>query len=98
MVKSALALVLTAALAAGAAPRAQAAAPSVDAAMPPFPSDSGDAAAMVWLRKNTDLGVGRHVVFGRDNVLVVLDDEVSTRAPSVHRVSYRQEAVKIEFV
>jgi hypothetical protein len=71
---------------------------AADAAMPSFPAATDDGAAMVWLRKNTSLGVGRFVVFNPDNVLVVLTDEVSTRAPNIHRVSFRQEAIKLDFV
>ena len=53
---------------------------------------------MIWLKDNTDLGVGRFVAFSPDNVLVVLTDEVSTRSPNIHRVGFRQEATRLDFV
>jgi len=67
-------------------------------AMPPFPNRTDAASTMVWLKEHTTLGVGQHVVFGPDNVLVVVKDEVSTRQPFLHQVEFRQEAIRIDFV
>jgi hypothetical protein len=86
------------ALAAASLASAALAAAASESPTPPFPTGNDEGAAMIWLRNNTSLGVGRFVAFGPDNVLVVLTDEVSTKTPNIHRVSFRQEATKVDFV
>ncbi|HTK35733.1 MAG TPA: SPOR domain-containing protein [Caulobacteraceae bacterium] len=95
MVKLVRVAVLVALLAGSPAARASA---GPDLGMPPFPTATDDGSAMLWLKNHTSLGVGSFVAFGADNVLVVLTDEVSTRSPTIHRISFRQEAIKVEFV
>ena len=73
------------------------AAPASDPATPPFPAGPGEAATMLWLKQHTSLGVGRHVVFGPDNVVVVTADEPGA-TPALHEVAFRQEATRIDFV
>lgn len=85
-----------AALLAGAGPAI--AAPEPEPIMPPFPTARDDVSVMLWLRRNTSLGVGRSVVFGPDNVLVIVDDAIDAAAADVHRVSFRQEATLVDFV
>ena len=72
--------------------------PAADTTMPPFPTSHEDAAVILWLHRNTTLGEGRSVVFGPDNVLVLNLDEVDPKAPAVHHVDFRQEAVRVDFV
>ena len=86
---------LLTALAAAAPALAAAPAPNTT---PPFPTVREDLAVMLWLRQNTSLRAGEAVVFGRDNVLVVASDERDGANPQVHRVTFRQEAIGIEFV
>jgi hypothetical protein len=66
--------------------------------MPAFPASDADAAKIVWLRQNTSLPIGQSVVFGDDNVLVVVSDSTDPAQPSVHRVTFRQEATGLDFV
>ena len=95
MVKPVCVVAVIALICGSLAARAEAAA---DSAMPPFPTANDEGSSMVWLKDHTNLGVGRFVAFSPDNILVVLTDEVSTRAPTVHRISFRQEAVRLDFV
>jgi hypothetical protein len=76
---------------------AQAAAPPANET-PAFSTARDDVSVMLWLRRNTSLGAGQSVVFSDDNVLVVMSDVIDGVRPSVHRVSFRQEATKIDFV
>ena len=86
--------VVLAALVAGTAPGWAAAPPE----MPPFSAARDDVSVMLWLRRNTSLRLGQAVVFSPDNVLVVSSDTVDAAAPSIHQVSFRQEATQVDFV
>jgi hypothetical protein len=95
MVKPALPAVLLSLVAGAGA--AQAAAPPASET-PAFSTARDDVSVMLWLRRNTSLGPGQSVVFSDDNVLVLMSDVIDATRPSVHRVGFRQEATKIDFV
>jgi hypothetical protein len=63
---------------------------------PDFPAVRNDVAVTLWLKRNTSLPPGEAVVFGPDNVLVVVTDDAVPGA--AHRVALRQEATSIDFV
>lgn len=66
--------------------------------MPVFSVARDDVSVMLWLRRNTSLRPGQSVVFSEDNVLVIASDTVDAGRPAIHRVSFRQEATKLDFV
>ncbi|HTI66744.1 MAG TPA: SPOR domain-containing protein [Caulobacteraceae bacterium] len=67
-------------------------------ATPAFSTARDDVSVMLWLRRNTSLRLGQSVVFSPDNVLVIESDTVATDQPSIHRVGFRQEATRVDFV
>lgn len=66
--------------------------------MPAFPTTMERGAVTQWLRERAALPAGVPVEMGPDSALAILTDSTAGRPRGVHGVTFREEAVAIDFV